>query len=270
MRAARLKSMPLILIEKTAPLSQVEEKKNISMILAYDGSGYHGWQRQKNAHTIQEEIENKIRLMTGESVNLIASGRTDAGVHALHQVCHFMTESKIDPEAMMKGLNALLPPDILVKEACYRPFDFHARYSAKSKCYEYRILNRTLPDPFLRLQVWHIQPPLNIPEMRRCSEKLLGSHDFSAFKSTGSGNRNPVREMNKAELHGPDQDILRLFFEADGFLRHMVRNIVGTLVDVGKGKMDVNGFVEILESRDRRKAGIKAPPQGLFLTKVTY
>ena len=248
----------------------MEKKKNIKLILEYDGSRYHGWQRQTDGPTIQGIIEEKIQLMTREPVRLIASGRTDAGVHALNQVCNFITRTKIDQGALQRGLNALLPDDILIKKVEYVPLDFHAMFSAKSKIYEYRILNRKEPDVFLRSYAWHLEKGLEMEAMHKCISALCGEHDFSSFRSSGSGNRNPVRDMKRAELQGPDQGLLRFVFEANGFLRHMVRNIVGTLVDVGQGKMGFDEFLEIFQSKDRRKAGIKAPPQGLFLIKVHY
>lgn len=252
-------------------LRNAVDHKNIRLILAYDGSQYHGWQRQHNGITIQEVIEKKIETMVGAPVKLIASGRTDAGVHAINQVCNFKSRSSIDPEAIKRGLNSLLPDDIFVKVAEYVPSDFHARYSVNSKVYEYRILNREDPDVFLRHYLWHIRTPLNNDEMAKCLFTLKGVHDFSSFRSSGSGNTNPVRSISRAELHGPDaNDILRIVIEADGFLRHMVRNIVGTVVEAGLGKINVDRFREILESKDRQLAGIKAPAQGLFLVVVRY
>lgn len=257
------------------PTNQVSSKKmadkrNIRLILEYDGSRYHGWQRQLGASTIQGIMEEKLEIMTGEPAKLIASGRTDAGVHALNQVCNFISETKIDPNSLQRGLNALLPEDILIKRAEYVPLDFHAMYSARSKTYEYRILNRKEPDIFLRTYVWHLENDMDIETMHECVSSLCGENDFSSFRSSGSGNRNPVRNMIRAELHGPDQGLLRFVFEADGFLRHMVRNIVGSVVAAGQGKMGFDQFWEIFQSKDRRKAGVKAPPQGLFLIEVRY
>ena len=247
------------------------DKQNIRLTLAYDGSRYHGWQRQKNGITIQEVVEEKLAVMCKAPVRLISSGRTDAGVHALNQVCNFTAPSSLDSDAIEKGLNALLPDDIHVKKAERVPDEFHARYSAIRKTYEYRILNGNSPNVFLRHYVWHIRSPLDINEMKRCLYVLKGSHDFSAFKSSGSSNTNPVRSIYRAEIQGPGKDnILRISIEADGFLRHMVRNIIGTVVEAGHGKMDMNGFREVLESKDRQSAGIKAPAQGLFLVSVHY
>ncbi len=244
--------------------------KNIRLDLAYDGSHYHGWQRQNNALTIQETIEGKIEMMVCESVKLIASGRTDAGVHAVNQVCNFKTRSNIDPSAIKKGLNSLLPDDILVRDAEYVPFEFHARYSAKSKVYKYRILNQEDPDVFMRKYLWHIRTPLDLKVISKCLGLLLGRNDFSSFRSSGSGNMDPVRSIMRAELHGTERGLLQVIIKADGFLRHMVRNIVGTVVEAGLGRISSNGFEKIFESRDRQSAGIKAPPQGLFLMEVQY
>lgn len=244
--------------------------RNIKLVLAYDGSLYHGWQRQTCDVTIQGVIEDKIQVMVGEPVRLIASGRTDAGVHAASQVCNFITRSKIRPSAILRGLNSLLPDDIVVRDAQYAPLDFHARYNAKSKTYEYRILNREDPDVFRRNYLWHIRTRLDQDKMAGCLSLLKGTHDFSSFRSSGSGNLNPVRSVTRAELHGPEDRLLRFVIEADGFLRHMVRNIVGTVVEVGLDRIPFSRFKGILESRDRRSAGIKAPPQGLFLMQVRY
>lgn len=245
-------------------------KRNIKVTLAYDGTRYHGWQRQAGMITLQEVLEEKIQTMVGEPARVIASGRTDAGVHALKQVCHFYSNTHLPPPVLKRGLNSLLPQDIFVKDVSYAPPDFHARYSARSKTYEYRILNCSDPDIFMRHYSWHIPQRLEMGEMERCSRLLVGRHDFSSFRSSGSGNADPVREMYRCEIHLLQGDILNFIFEANGFLRHMVRNIVGTLVEVGKGKMNYGGFQEIFQARDRRMAGIKAPAQGLFLAAVRY
>jgi tRNA pseudouridine38-40 synthase len=244
--------------------------KKIKLVLSYDGSIYHGWQIQQNAFTLQAVVEDRLEKMLGVPVRVFASGRTDAGVHALEQVAHFTTSSPMDPETLCKGLNALLPEDILVKQASYVSADFHARYSVRTKAYEYRILNADAPDIFQRNYLWHIRRRLDIGKMRRCLSTLVGCHDFSSFKSAGSENRNPVRTIHRAELFSGNDGLIRITIEADGFLRHMVRNIVGTLVEVGRGKMTATRFVEILESGDRRLAGPKAPARGLFLVTVNY
>ena len=244
--------------------------RNIRLVFAYDGTRYHGWQRQKNELTIQAVIEERLQLMTQSPVKLLASGRTDAGVHALSQVCNFKTPSQIPIDTLKRGLNSLLPPDILVKEATVVPLEFHSRYRAKSKIYEYRILNRQNPDIFRRNVLWHIRFPLNVEAMSECLSIIRGTHDFSAFKSSGSANTDPVRTILSACIESDEDGVLRIIVEGNGFLRHMVRNIVGTLVEAGTGRMDLKRFVEVLESGDRQMAGRKAPAQGLFLVAVKY
>ncbi|HJX34124.1 MAG TPA: tRNA pseudouridine(38-40) synthase TruA [Desulfatiglandales bacterium] len=248
----------------------MNKKKNLKMIVEYDGTRYHGWQRQKGDLTIQTVIEDSIRTMVGERVTLTGSGRTDTGVHALYQVCNFITGSGIKPDSMKRGLNSLLPDDIRIRRIEYVPLDFHARYSAKSKVYEYRILNRKDANVFSRHYTWHIRDELDIEAMRRSISVLIGRHDFSSFRSSPSVNKDPVREMIRAELHGPRQGLISFLFEANGFLRHMVRNIIGTVVEVGKGKISLDEFQVIFQSHNRINAGIKAPPQGLFLKMVKY
>jgi tRNA pseudouridine38-40 synthase len=246
------------------------EEKTVRLVLEYDGSRYFGWQRQKREPTIQAILEEAIHHMTGEFSPLIGSGRTDAGVHALHQVCHFRTRSEMPAESLKKGLNALTPRDIFVKEADYAPSGFHARYGAKSKIYEYRVLNRTDPDVFLRAYAWHVPHQLDFKAMEKCMTLLPGRRDFSSFRSSGSGNINPIREMMRSELHRCGDSLVRFLFEASGFLRHMVRNIVGTVVEVGRGKFTTDEFSDIFRARDRRLAGTTAPPQGLYLIMVKY
>lgn len=246
------------------------EEKNIKLAITYDGTGYFGWQRQLNKPTIQGTIENKIKIMVGKSVSLIASGRTDAGVHALHQVANFRVSSTITPLIFLKGLNSLLPDSIIIKEAEYVPIDFHARYNAKSKVYEYRVDNERLQSPFLRHYAWHISRLLDLQAMEECLEIIKGAHNFSSFFSAGDGKIDPVRNMIQAELEIRKGNLLSFNFEANGFLRHMVRNIMGTIVKVGLGEISIARFSEILESKDRQKAGVKAPAGGLYLKDVRY
>ncbi len=251
-------------------MAKSREEKNIKLLIAYDGTGYFGWQRQLNRSTIQGTIEEKIEIMVGEPVSLIASGRTDTGVHALHQVANFKISSTLTPSAFLKGLNSLLPDTIIIKEAEYAPLDFHARYDAKSKVYEYRIHNQRLQSPFLRHYAWHISRSLDVKAMEGCLEIIKGIHDFTSFCSAGDGKANPVRNMIQAGLNRQKIDLLNFFFEANGFLRHMVRNIMGTIVQAGLGKIDTTRFLEILVSKDRQKAGAMAPPGGLYLKYVRY
>lgn len=244
--------------------------KNFKLIVEYDGTAYHGWQRQKDLRTIQGEIENALSTMIGDPVTLIGSGRTDAGVHALAQAAHFKAETRIPPQAFRNGLNSLLEKDIVVKSCVQANENFHARYDVKSKTYRYRILNNPLPEAIGRQYVWFIPQKLDPSAMRTAVTHILGSHDFKAFEGTGSPRSNSRRHIFKAELFQNEGDYLDFVIEADGFLKFMVRNIVGTLTDVGRGKITAHDFKEILISKNRNLAGATAPPQGLCLIKVKY
>lgn len=252
-----------------APLDP-QAKRNFKLVLEYDGSNYHGWQRQKGVLTLQEVVESKLGIMLGHPVTVRASGRTDAGVHALGQVINFYAKTRLGPQDFQRGLNGLLPPDIVVRHAEEVPDSFHASYSAVSKIYEYRILNRPLPSALERLYAWHVPKPLDLESIRQCLPVLLGEHDFSAFMAAGSSVTNPVRVMLEVQAWRPDPDHLYFRFQATGFLRHMVRNLVGTLVQAGRGAMTPRDLAAVLESRDRSRAGITAPAHGLYLVCVFY
>jgi tRNA pseudouridine38-40 synthase len=245
-------------------------EQNIRLVIAYDGTGYFGWQRQLNQPTIQGTIEDKIGLMVGTPVTLIGSGRTDAGVHALNQVANFRISTTLTPAIFFKGLNSLLPEGIVIKQAEYAPPEFHARYDAKSKLYEYRVYNESLRSPFLRHYAWHIARSLDSKAMKECLDIITGPHDFSAFCSAGDEPTNPIRTMIRAALSIREKSLLVFEFEANGFLRHMVRKIMGTIAKTGTGEMSVKEFHRILVSKDRQQAGAKAPPGGLYLKKVRY
>jgi len=245
------------------------EKRNIKLIIEYDGTNYQGWQRQKNVPTIQKAIEDAISYMTHEKIKVIAAGRTDSGVHALNQVANFRTHSKIPVGGFVKGLNSLLPPDIVIKDASDVPMGFHARYSCKAKTYDYYIVNGTTPSAIHRNYSWFVPQILRLAPMRRCLKFIIGKHDFSSFQAAGSSIKDSIREIYDAKLK-KQNDLICLSIEADGFLRHMVRNIVGTLVDVGTGKKSPSDFAAILASKNRALAGVTAPPQGLFLREVRY
>lgn len=246
------------------------EQKNIKLIIAYDGTGYFGWQRQKDKPTIQGAIEQKIATIAGKPVSLIGAGRTDAGVHALHQVANFRVSSHLTPFVFFKALNALLPDNIIIKEAEHVPFDFHARFDVKSKVYEYRVYNDKLPSPFLRHYAWHIPRQLDLPAMEECLSAIRGTHDFYPFCARGDGVSNTVRTMIEADLEIQSGGFLAFHFEANGFLRYMVRNLVGTIVKVGLGKLGMSEFAGLLNSGDRRHPVLKAPPEGLYLKVVRY
>ncbi|MCB2147813.1 MAG: tRNA pseudouridine(38-40) synthase TruA [Deltaproteobacteria bacterium] len=240
------------------------------MIIEYDGSRFHGWQRQKKDRTVQETIEDALAVMTREQVTVIGSGRTDAGVHALAQVAGFKTRSRLDAEAFFNGLNSLLPGDVVIRACEQMPDDFHARFDVASKRYRYHILNRPLAPAIGRQFVWHIRRPLDTAAMAKAAGSLLGTHDFKAFEGTGSPRDHTVRTVTDSTVKETGGGNLIYDIEANGFLRFMVRNIVGTLVEVGLSKIDPQTMPAILLSKDRSRAGATAPPQGLFLVDVTY
>jgi tRNA pseudouridine38-40 synthase len=243
--------------------------KNFKLTIEYDGTHYHGWQRQKDEPTIQEEIEKAIELMTQQKVSLIGSGRTDAGVHALGQTASFRCATRLSTEIFLNGLNGLLPDDIVIRDCIRVDDDFHARFSVKQKTYQYRILNRPLPSALCRRYAWHIKKELDINRLKTAGSHILGVHDFKSFQGQGSQVASSVRRLISFDVQKAS-DLIFLDFTGDGFLRFMVRNIVGTLVDVGTGKISPEEFKEVLESQDRGRAGITAPAHGLFLVRVDY
>jgi len=244
--------------------------RNIKLVIEYDGANYQGWQVQSKGPTVQGIIEEKLALLIGEKVHLVGSGRTDAGVHALKQVAHFKTESQMDIRSIQRALNSLLPPDMAIQRAEEVEENFHARRQSRSKVYEYRILNRSLRSAFHRGYAWHIPKKLDIKEMKKATRSLIGEHDFSSFRSVGSPTRTAVRRVIRAEWQRDREGLIRFEIEANGFLKQMVRALVGTLVEVGKGKIRSGEFRSILESKDRKKAGPTAPAHGLFLKEVKY
>jgi tRNA pseudouridine38-40 synthase len=246
-------------------------KRNIKIILEYDGTNYYGWQSQAGSGraTIQETLEQALKELTGEDVKTYASGRTDAGVHALDHVVNFRTENRIPSDAWAPALNHLLPEDIRVLSSEDVPDDFHARYSATGKIYRYVILNRRAPSALHRSRAWLIDRKLNLNAMRRAADILIGTHNFSAFRSSACSAKTPVRKLSALTVMKRG-DFVEILLEADAFLMHMARNIVGTLVDVGLGRYSVEAVKQMLLSCDRSKAGRTAPACGLYLVKVHY
>jgi len=244
--------------------------RNIKLLIEYDGTSYLGWQVQPKGPTIQGILEEKLGLLTGEKIQLFGSGRTDSGVHAICQVAHFKTGSSMDTHRMQRALNSLLPPDIVIQKMEEVEESFHARRHSKSKVYEYRILNRNLRSVFHRGYVWHIPQKLDFKEMEKATQYLIGELDFSSFRSVGSPTRTTVRKVTRAEWKRGRSGLVRFEIEANGFLKQMVRAIIGTLVEVGKGRMNAVEFRRILESKERSKAGPTAPAHGLFLKEVKY
>jgi tRNA pseudouridine38-40 synthase len=243
--------------------------RNIKLIIEYDGSRYHGWQSQSNAITIQDILEKSIKKLTGEECSIIGSGRTDVGVHALGQVANFTTTSTIPAEKFSYALNTTLPEDIVVKSSQEVDLNFHSRFSAKSKRYSYYIFNSTFPSALLRNRVWHVPYSIDVALMGKAALFLKGTHDFSAFRAAGSTAKTSVRTISDI-LVSSNKNIIEISILGDGFLYNMVRIIAGTLIEVGRGKINAGDIPSILESRDRRKAGITAPAHGLYLVEVFY
>lgn len=244
--------------------------KNFKLTIEYDGTHYHGWQVQPNGVSIQQEIESALQTMTRQKVKLLGSGRTDAGVHALGQVANFTCHTTITREAFHKGLNSILPDDIVIRHITEVPLQFHARFNAKSKCYRYHILNRPVPSAIDRHHTWWIRSPLDLPAMAAAAGHIIGRHDFKAFEGAGSPRSHTCRHIMAAGFRGQTPGRITFDVRADGFLRYMVRNLVGTLVDVGLGKMPPDQMERILDSKDRAQASATAPARGLFLIEVDY
>lgn len=255
--------------------------RNIKLTLEYDGTDFSGWQSQaQGERTVQSVLTDAVQELTGDRPALAAAGRTDAGVHALGQVASFWTASVLPEETIMRALNAHLPPDVRVSKAEEVDGSFHPQYSARAKRYFYLISGTGYVSPFAWRYMWHFPLRLDASRMAAASEHLLGEHDFSAFMAAGSGAKGTVRKISRcmvvetegivffgAKLEGR---FVRVSIEGTGFLRHMVRNIVGTLVDVGRGARDADSVREVIMSKDRGTAGPTAPAKGLFLEKVIY
>jgi len=244
-------------------------ERNIKLILEYDGTNYAGWQYQKNAITIQQTVEEAVESLTGAHSSVLAAGRTDRGVHAIGQVVSFKTKSKIPIERWPAAMNAVLPPDIRVKSSQNMPIAFHARFDAKGKRYKYFIWNASYASALLRNRTLHISTLLNVSAMQEASRYLIGKHDFSSFQASGSAVRDAVREVWSTDV-GRSGDIVSFSISGDGFLYNMVRIMVGTLIDVGIGKITADDMQAILDAHDRRKAGKTVAPQGLYLMEVYY
>lgn len=244
-------------------------KRNIKLTLMYDGTAYHGFQRQKNGITIQECLENAIFKITGEKATVTGCGRTDAGVHAAAYVANFFTVSSIECEKLPFALNANLPDDIRVFGAEDMEENFHARYSAKRKTYAYKIVNRPFSDVFLSRYSWFYPAKLDIEKMKLAAEKIVGKHDFAAFMAAGSPVLSTVRTVFSLKV-SEKNSVINIEICADGFLYNMVRIIVGTLVYAGCGKINPDDVSDIILSGDRVRAGVTAPPQGLMMKEVIF
>jgi tRNA pseudouridine38-40 synthase len=246
-----------------------ESLRNLKMIIAYEGTAYAGFQFQKNGPSIQRELQTVIQRITGENVNVHGAGRTDAGVHANGQVIHFHTHTMIPTPKLQKAINALLPTNIVIKTASEVPAEFHSRYDAISKTYIYRIHNSEERPIFNRKFVYHYRRQLNIGKMREAIALLVGEHDFKSFQACGSTVKTTIRTINFCSLESTSSE-LALIINANGFLYHMVRNIMGTLIMIGQDKIDLPGFQKIILAKDRALAGETAPAIGLCLEEVLY
>ncbi len=242
------------------------------LIIAYDGTNYGGWQTQPNAPSIQSHIEEVLKTVLRHPLSITGSGRTDAGVHALAQVAHFHFDHEIAVKRTLLSLNALLPPDIRIRDIQLAPTHFHARFSAKAKIYHYHIHLGASRDPFKRLYSYHPRYKVDLELLKKAAKYFIGTHDFSSFANEahkGSASKDAIRTIYRLDIIEEEGGI-RLEFEGNGFLYKMVRNSVGTLLDIAKGKIPIESLPSIFEAKDRRKAGKSAPPQGLFLIEVKY
>jgi tRNA pseudouridine38-40 synthase len=261
--------------------------RTLKITIQYDGTDFVGWQRQASGSSVQSLIEAALARIEGRDVPVVGAGRTDAGVHALGQVASFALQHAIAPDTLARALNATLPPAIRITAASEAPYGFNARFDARAKTYRYRILNRQVASPFDVRYAWHLPQRLDTAAMRTAASALVGTHDFEAFRSTGSDVRSTVRTMFEADVRrlpaeGPGlartlrdaapaaEDLIVFTIRGDGFLRHMVRSVVGTLVTIGAGQAGPDLIGMLLQSGPRQEAGPTAPAHGLFLVSVEY
>ncbi len=241
----------------------------IALGIEYDGTSYNGWQRQKSGLGVQQRLEEALSLVADEAIEVICAGRTDTGVHASGQVVHFDTIAERSDRGWLLGANSSLPDDISVTWVRRVDDEFHARYSATGRSYRYRILNRLQRSALHRQRSWWVHQPLDEAPMNEAAQRLVGEHDFSAFRAAGCQAGSAMREITHIEVTR-DGDWVTLSISANAFLMHMVRNITGTLAAIGQGEAPVEWITEVLESEDRKVGGVTAPPQGLTLVAVEY
>ncbi|MFH1736377.1 MAG: tRNA pseudouridine(38-40) synthase TruA [Actinomycetota bacterium] len=244
--------------------------RNIRLTVSYLGRGFKGWQRQKSGLTVQGELENALAKIIGEPVAVNGAGRTDAGVNAREQVANFLTSSSIPPDRLVRGLNAVLPDDIVVTGAADVDLAWRARKSARWREYEYLIWNRPFPDLFLKDIAVHVAKPLDVAAMKRSLDAVKGRHDWRAFCVASSAPKGCERIVKEVELDEPQIGLVRLTVRADGFVHKMVRSLAGTVIEVGLGRQDEGIIREMLRSGDRKLAGRTAPARGLTLTRIGY
>jgi tRNA pseudouridine38-40 synthase len=243
--------------------------RNLRLLLEYDGSEFHGWQRQQGLRSVQGDLEAAVKTMTGEQVFVRGAGRTDAGVHALGQVANFRTQARIPTGGFLRGLNANLPHDVAVLEVTEVPEAFDARLAARGKHYRYQVWNHLVRSPLYRRRSWHCRAPLDLAAMRAAAALLVGEHDFAAFRASDCERRTTRRLLRRVEV-ARQGALLTIDVEGTAFLKHMVRILSGTLVAVGRAELTVEQVGQLLEHGDRTRGGMTAPAAGLTLVSVTY
>lgn len=240
------------------------------LVIEYDGTDFFGWQKQKKHRTVQETIEKALKAFSKESIEIYGSGRTDAGVHSTGQVAHFDMKRDMEEFQVLEALNSFLKKSgVSILEAKKTDSDFHARFSAKRRSYTYKILNRRSPSALDRERVWHIKYDLDVEKMQKAANLLIGQHDFTSFRAANCQSNSPIKSIDYIKFHKKG-NLISMDISAKSFMYHQVRNIIGTLVEVGGGKISVQEFKDILEARDRTKAGVTAPACGLYFTKIDY
>ncbi|MEW5801949.1 MAG: tRNA pseudouridine(38-40) synthase TruA [bacterium] len=243
--------------------------RTVKLTIEYDGTLYHGWQVQPGLITIQGMLQDSLARLLGHKVCVYGAGRTDSGVHAKGQSAHFRTSSGLSPDVIMRALNSLLPDDIVIQKAEEMHPSFHAQFDAREKEYRYNIMYQSVPSVFYRRYALHVPVPLDVDEMRESLAEVEGTHDFFPLSTASEEKENTVRTITRAEL-ALEEPFLIISIRGEGFLHKMVRRIVGTLLEVGKGKMPAGQMSQILQTRDKSLAGPSAPPHGLFLMSVQY
>lgn len=243
--------------------------RNLLLTIRYLGTAYSGWQVQVNAPSVQQALQDAVEKLFCVRENIVGCSRTDAGVHANMYCCNIRTESSLPCDVVMRGLNAYLPCDISVIDCREVDYDFHARYDCIGKEYVYLIRNTSVPDPFLYGRCWYFNKKIDAEFLNKQAQAYCGTHDFKAFCSSGSSVQSTVRTVKRFSVER-ENDMIKMFVEADGFLYNMVRIMVGTLTDISLGKIKEDTIEDIINSLDRTRAGITAPPQGLYLNKVFY
>jgi tRNA pseudouridine38-40 synthase len=243
--------------------------RKLRIVVEYDGTDFSGWQQQIGQRTVQATLEAAIKEMTSEAVFVRAAGRTDAGVHADGQVASFSLEAKIPTGGLLRGLNTILPGDVALVDVAEAPDDFDARFSARGKVYRYTVWNHFVRSPLRVRRTWHVRHPIDMDAVRRAAALLVGEHDFRAFRASDCDRRTTRRILRRLDVDraGPE---ITFDVEATAFLKNMVRILVGTLVDIGRGRLPEDAVARMLEKGDRAAGGMTAPPQGLTLLRVIY